>query len=67
MFAQTRCTRNGDGAPISRRARAPRDGWALWGLWQAHALMGDGSRTDQAESAFRDAWLGTGEPRLDQL
>jgi predicted Zn-dependent protease len=47
-------------------AQAPRDAWALWGLWQAEDLM-EGSRADQARAAFREAWLGEGAPRLDQL
>ncbi len=49
-------------------ARAPRDGWALWGLWQAEKQLGEGSPADQAEAAFREAWLGGADlPSLDQM
>ncbi|TNC71297.1 hypothetical protein [Rubellimicrobium roseum] len=49
-------------------ARAPRDAWTFWGLWQAEELMGEGSRTDQARQAFHEAWLGGPErPTADRL
>ncbi len=49
-------------------AQAPRDAWALWGLWQAEELIGEGSRADQARAAFREAWLEQGSrPTADRL
>ncbi|WP_210529912.1 hypothetical protein [Rubellimicrobium arenae] len=49
-------------------AKAPRDAWALWGLWQAETLIGDRSRADAARQAFEDAWLGGPErPSADRL
>lgn len=38
--------------------KAPRDGWTLWGLWQAEQVVGDDGSSEQAKDAFRDAWLG---------
>lgn len=35
----------------------PRNGWALWGLWQARKAMGD-ARMAEPQAAFEKAWLG---------
>lgn len=50
-------------------AQAPRDGWALWGLWRAQVLIdGEGPRVEEARDAFRQAWLGGEDrPSLDRL
>ncbi len=49
-------------------AQAPRNAWAHGGPWRAWVLIdGEGRRVDQARAAFREAWLGGGVPRLEQL
>ena len=45
----------------------PNNAWALWGLWQVEKAAGDHWAKEEAEDAFRRAWLGTGEPTLDRL
>lgn len=67
LLAQGRAAEARDAFQASL-ARAPRDAWALWGLWQAEELLGEGSRADQIRRAFDEAWLGGPErPRLDRL
>ncbi|WP_172298201.1 tetratricopeptide repeat protein [Pseudoruegeria sp. HB172150] len=47
---------------------APRDGWALWGLWQVELETGDHWSQEQAEDAFRAHWLGDPKlPSFDRL
>ena len=49
-------------------AHAPRDGWALWGLWQAEEKLGDAVSSAKAKAAFDEAWLGAPDmPVLDRL
>ena len=49
-------------------AHAPRDGWALWGLWQAEEKLGDAASIATAKAAFDEAWLGAPDmPVLDRL
>ena len=49
-------------------AQAPRDGWALWGLWQAEESLGDAAAIAKAKAAFDEAWLGEPDlPALDRL
>ncbi|WP_138464405.1 hypothetical protein [Poseidonocella sp. HB161398] len=45
----------------------PANGWALWGLWQVERARGDHWSQDQAEEAFRRAWLGDDAPELNRL
>ena len=44
----------------SALAAAPRNGWALWGLWQAQASISDPAAAE-TEAAFRAAWLGNAD------
>ncbi len=52
-------------------AKAPRDGWALWGLWQVENLYGEDQtrhRARHAREAFKAHWLGDLElPAFDRL
>ena len=49
-------------------AHAPRDGWALWGMWQAEERLGDAASIAKAKAAFDEAWLGKPDlPALDRL
>ncbi len=45
----------------------PNNVWALWGLWQVEEAVGEPWAQEQAEDAFRRAWLGEGEPALNRL
>ena len=48
----------------------PNNAWALWGLWQVEKAEEvdqlDIPAVQNAERAFRDAWLGDGEPALNR-
>lgn len=49
-------------------AKAPRDGWALWGLWQVERAAGNHNSQEEAYRAFRAHWLGDPRrPAFDRL
>lgn len=49
-------------------ARAPNNGWALYGLAEAERRLGNGAAAEAARRAFERAWSGErGGPRLDRL
>ena len=54
--------------PSKPRWPKRRDGWALWGLWQAEEKLGDAAAIAKAKAAFDEAWLGEPDlPALDRL